>query len=153
MSGPFLSLYRNLKRMHLVGTSIVGTVEAMMTNKNTLFVMPVGCTTWFDASFSPNSTESLCLPVSHSGLKICQFFVMMTELIPLPPVHVCGVDIIQTSQDSEEETVVRKSFMNEEDPSVNSFYKDLSLFNVDRKAYFGGAFIGNHVHRSFKVYM
>lgn len=60
------------------------------------------------------------------------------------------------SQDSDirkEEAVVQKGFTNEEGPFVNSLDKALSSFNVDRKAYFGGAFIGNHVHRSLKVYM
>ena len=37
---------------------------ATMANKNTLFVTLVGCATQFEASFSPYSTNLLCLRVA-----------------------------------------------------------------------------------------
>ena len=59
--------------------------------------------------------------------------------------------MFQNSDIRKEEAVVRKGFINEEGPFVNSLDKALSSFNVERKAYFGGTFIGNHVHKSLKV--
>ena len=59
--------------------------------------------------------------------------------------------MFQDSDIRKEEAVVRKGFTNEEGPFINSLDKALSSFNVERKAYFGGTFLGNHVHKSLKV--
>jgi hypothetical protein len=58
--------------------------------------------------------------------------------------------MFQASDIRKEEGIVQKGFTNDEGPFVNSLDKALSSFNVDRRAYFGGTFIGNHVHRLLK---
>ena len=59
----------------------------------------------------------------------------------------------QESEIRKQESVVKKGFTSEEGPFTNSLDKALSSFNVERQAYYGGTFVGNHVHRSLKVYM
>ena len=59
----------------------------------------------------------------------------------------------QESEIRKQESVVKKGFKSEEGPFANSLDKILFSFNVERQAYYGGTFVGNHVHRSLKVYM
>lgn len=47
---------------------------------------------------------------------------------------------------------LKKGFDKHEGVFVRGLDKALSSFNVERQAYFGGTFIGNHVHRALKVY-
>ena len=44
-----------------------------------------------------------------------------------------------------------QSFHVQEGPFVRSLDKALATFHVERQAYHGGSFIGNHVHRCLKV--
>ena len=44
-----------------------------------------------------------------------------------------------------------KTFETQEGPFVQSLDMALSSFNVERQAYHGGSFIGNHVHQCLKV--
>ena len=43
--------------------------------------------------------------------------------------------------------------LREDGPFVNCSDTGLSSFSVQRQAYYGGTFIGNHVHRCLKVHM
>ncbi len=49
------------------------------------------------------------------------------------------------------ESAALKKFPNETGPFVKGLDNALKSFNVDRTPYYGGTFIGNHVHRSLKV--
>ena len=44
-----------------------------------------------------------------------------------------------------------KGFEMSEGPFVRSLDKALGAMNVHRQAYYGGTFIGNHVHKCLKV--
>ena len=48
---------------------------------------------------------------------------------------------------------MQKGFLNEDGPFVHSLDEALSSFNVQRQAYHGGTFVGNHVHRSLQIYI
>ena len=45
----------------------------------------------------------------------------------------------------------RKGFTKNQGPFVKGLDEALSSFNVHRQAYYGGTFVGNHVHASLKV--
>ena len=45
----------------------------------------------------------------------------------------------------------KKGYPTEEGPIIRQLEKTLREFNVARQAYYGGTFVGNHVHRSLKV--
>ena len=47
---------------------------------------------------------------------------------------------------------MRKGFNKEDGPFVRALDRALSSFNVERQAYYSGTFVGNHVHRTLKVY-
>lgn len=49
------------------------------------------------------------------------------------------------------EDVLRKGFKKEDGPFVRGLDTALHSFNVERQTYYGGTFVGNHVHRSLKV--
>lgn len=51
------------------------------------------------------------------------------------------------------EEEVKKGFPNEEGPFVGCLDLALQSFNVHRQAYYGGTFVGNHIHRSLKVHV
>ena len=46
---------------------------------------------------------------------------------------------------------VKKGFPPEEGCFVHALDEALSSFNVQRQAYYGGTFVGNHVHRTLQV--
>ena len=46
---------------------------------------------------------------------------------------------------------VKKGFLFNEGPFVKELDKTLQGFGVHRQQYFGGAFVGNHVHAALKV--
>ena len=46
---------------------------------------------------------------------------------------------------------VKKGFHRNYGIFVKSLDKALASFNVERQAYHGGSFIGNHIHRALKV--
>ena len=46
---------------------------------------------------------------------------------------------------------VKKGFLFSEGPFVKELYKALQGFGIHRQQYFGGAFVGNHVHAALKV--
>ena len=50
-------------------------------------------------------------------------------------------------------TAIHKGFTAQEGPFVKSLDDALASFNVERQAYYGGTFVGNHVHRALKVYL
>jgi hypothetical protein len=45
----------------------------------------------------------------------------------------------------------KKGFKRKDGPCVVALDKALASFNVCRQAYYGGTFVGNHVHRTLKV--
>lgn len=44
-----------------------------------------------------------------------------------------------------------KGFKIQDGPFVRTLDTALKSFNVHREAYYGGTFVGNHVHRTLKV--
>ena len=46
---------------------------------------------------------------------------------------------------------VRRGYSEKEGPFVKTLDNALQSFGVQRQQYFGGAFIGNHVHKALKV--
>ena len=46
--------------------------------------------------------------------------------------------------------IVTESFT-KEGPFIMALDNTLQSFNVERQAYYGGTFMGNHVHRTLKV--
>ena len=69
------------------------------------------------------------------------------------PVYITKFNIItQECNVKEEREKVRKGFTPEEGPFVRALDEALSSFNVQRQAYYGGMFVGNHVHRTLQVY-
>lgn len=48
-------------------------------------------------------------------------------------------------------TAQKKGLSRADGPFVRSLDSALESFNVHRQAYYGGTFIGNHVHRTLKV--
>ena len=51
----------------------------------------------------------------------------------------------------QQERIIKKGFDQEDGLFVKALDKALCSFNVERQAYYGGTFIGNHVHRALKV--
>jgi hypothetical protein len=47
---------------------------------------------------------------------------------------------------------LQRNFAKEDGPFVRALDSALESFNVSRQAYYGGTFIGNHVHRCLEVY-
>ena len=47
--------------------------------------------------------------------------------------------------------VVAKSFSRSDGPFVKNLDQALKSFHVEKEAYFGGTFVGNHVHSCLKV--
>ena len=58
---------------------------------------------------------------------------------------------IQEKELTQINKVCRKEFVKSQGPFVKSLDKALESFNVHRQAYYGGTFVGNHVHASLKV--
>ena len=48
-------------------------------------------------------------------------------------------------------TTKKKGLSRKDGPFVKNLDKTLAGFNVHRQAYYGGTFVGNHVHRTLKV--
>ena len=48
---------------------------------------------------------------------------------------------------------VKKGFSEKEGPFVKQLDSALQLIGVQRQQYFGGAFVGNHVHKALKVHI
>ena len=46
---------------------------------------------------------------------------------------------------------VKRGYSEKEGPFVKTLDSALQSFGVQRQQYFGGAFIGNHVHKALKV--
>ena len=47
--------------------------------------------------------------------------------------------------------MVSKGFKRDDGVFVKALDQALSSFNVERQAYYGGSFIGNHIHKALKV--
>lgn len=47
--------------------------------------------------------------------------------------------------------IVSKGFERDEGVFVRALDQALSSFSVERQAYHGGSFIGNHIHKALKV--
>ena len=47
---------------------------------------------------------------------------------------------------------IGKGFKMEEGPFNKGLDEALQSFHVQREAYYGGTFVGNHVHKCLKVY-
>lgn len=52
---------------------------------------------------------------------------------------------------TEKNEVLTKGFNKEDDTFVKALDEALASFNVERQAYHGGSFIGNHIHRALKL--
>ena len=48
--------------------------------------------------------------------------------------------------------ITQDNITSEDGPVVRGLDEALKSFNVERQAYWSGAFVGNHVHRTLKVY-
>ena len=59
--------------------------------------------------------------------------------------------MLQEKEKACQEAIVKKGFPVEEGPFVRALDDALQSFNVQRQAYYGGTFVGNHVHRTLKV--
>lgn len=46
---------------------------------------------------------------------------------------------------------IKKQFNRSDGPFVKNLDQTLSSFHVQRQAYYGGTFVGNHVHSCLKV--
>lgn len=57
----------------------------------------------------------------------------------------------QDAQITELNRVVKKGFKNQDGPFVKALDTALKSFKVERQAYYGGTFVGNHVHKCLKV--
>ena len=54
---------------------------------------------------------------------------------------------------NKKEAIINKGFDKEDGVFVRALDAALASFNVERQAYHGGSFIGNHIHRTLKVYV
>ena len=59
--------------------------------------------------------------------------------------------MLQEKEKASKEAIVKKGFPVEEGPFVHALDDALQSFNVQWQAYYGGTFVGNHVHRTLKV--
>ena len=67
-------------------------------------------------------------------------------------VHTCNTDeLTQDSRTTELEDVCNKGFEMNEGHFVHSLDMALASTNAHWKAYYGGTFIGNHLHKCVKV--
>ena len=67
-------------------------------------------------------------------------------------VHTCNTDeLTQDSRTTELEDVCNKGFEMNEGHFVHSLDMALASTNAHQKAYYGGTFIGNHLHKCVKV--
>ena len=62
-----------------------------------------------------------------------------------------GQCIAQETDKDKEEVTMRKGFPQEEGHFVESLDLALKDFHVERETYFGGTFVGNHIHTTLKV--
>ncbi len=46
---------------------------------------------------------------------------------------------------------INKGFNKEDGPFIKALDTALKSFKVERQAYYGGTFVGNHVHKCLKV--
>jgi hypothetical protein len=61
----------------------------------------------------------------------------------------CGLH--QDSEIKELDGLVKKGFKNQDGPFIQALDAALKSFKVERQAYYGGTFVGNHVHKCLKV--
>lgn len=54
-------------------------------------------------------------------------------------------------QINQQKVIIGRGFNKEDGVFVRSLDSALASFNVERQAYHGGSFIGNHIHRTLKV--
>ena len=59
--------------------------------------------------------------------------------------------LIQEREIKKQQTVLRKGFDKDDGVFVRSLDEALKSFHVERQAYHGGSFVGNHIHRALKV--
>jgi hypothetical protein len=65
--------------------------------------------------------------------------------------HTLDAYCCRTTTDFPAKGTGTRPFSREEGPFVQALDEALSSFNVQRQAYYGGKFIGNHVHCTLKV--
>ena len=65
--------------------------------------------------------------------------------------YTCTYTFIQDQSITQNKKVTSKGFEREDGVFVKSLEMVLKSFNVERQAYHGGSFIGNHVHNALKV--
>eukprot|EP00731_Ephydatia_muelleri_P036352 Em0240g5a len=69
--------------------------------------------------------------------------------------HRCSVKLFQWAMHSDQECKalpqLKRSFPEKEGPFVKQLDSALQLIGVQRQQYFGGAFVGNHVHKALKL--
>lgn len=59
--------------------------------------------------------------------------------------------IYQDKEINKQKAVINKGFSKEDGVFVQALDAALSSFNVERQAYHGGSFVGNHIHQALKV--
>ena len=61
--------------------------------------------------------------------------------------------LLKNTQEAElkYQVVLEKRFDKDDGVFVRSLDEAIASFNVERQAYHGGSFIGNHIHRALKV--
>ena len=65
--------------------------------------------------------------------------------------YACTYTFIQDQSITQNKKVISKGFEREDGVFVKSLEMALKSFHVERQAYHGGSFIGNHVHKALKV--
>ncbi|KAL5491856.1 hypothetical protein EMCRGX_G017221 [Ephydatia muelleri] len=127
-------------------------------------------TTDFDSSnFSKYSQALQRLPLLQGDLKTAQHSQQVLQQVATYVALVHGeknplaVDLLKQSAAKKKSVkaldaevakctaTVRRGYSEKEGPFVKTLDNALQSFGVQRQQYFGGAFIGNHVHKALKV--
>ena len=61
------------------------------------------------------------------------------------------ISLIQSSEVSQLERTLQKKFTPSDGPHFGSLDESLKELNIQRQAYHGGTFVGNHVHKLLQV--
>ena len=61
------------------------------------------------------------------------------------------IAILIQEREIKKQTVLRKGFDKDDGVFVRSLDEALTSFHVEKQAYHGGSFVGNHIHRALKV--
>ena len=86
------------------------------------------------ANLMTTNTKRISIIVSHKNLKTPSTTTFKQE-----------------KEIEQQKTKMTKGFEKEDGIFVKCLDQALATFNVERQAYHGGSFIGNHIHRALKV--